>query len=84
MGMMDIFLFGSIAGIIAAIVDPNRSKGGIVGAVVVGVAGAFVGAMVANTLLSMGILGFNKITVFLVILGSALLLFIGRDFSRLK
>lgn len=74
--------FGMIAGIIANVLDPAPSRGGIVGAIVLGVLGALVGGFVGNLMFGVGISGFNLSSFLVAVLGSLALLFVGRSLGR--
>lgn len=82
---MDIpawIVFGLITGVIANVIDPRPSQGGIIGAILLGVVGAAVGGFIGNALFGVGVSGFN-FSSFLVAMGGALLLlFIGRSIGR--
>jgi uncharacterized membrane protein YeaQ/YmgE (transglycosylase-associated protein family) len=82
MGILAWILFGLIAGVIANMVDPAPSSGGILGAIVLGVAGALVGGFLANMVFGLGVSGFNFTSFAIAVLGSLLLLFIGRALTR--
>ena len=78
---MDItswILFGLAAGLIANIIDPRPAEGGLLGAVILGVLGALVGGFLANSIFGVGVTGFNLTSFVLAVLGSLLLLFVGR------
>lgn len=78
MNILVWIIFGLIAGAAANILDPSPSKSGIVGAVVLGVAGALLGGFLANIIFGLSITGFNLTSFVIAILGSLLLLFLGR------
>lgn len=78
MELLSWVLFGLIAGIIANVIDPYPAKGGLLGAVVLGILGAVVGGFMANMVLGTGISGFNLTSFLIAIGGSLLLLFIAR------
>lgn len=76
-------IFGMITGIIANLIDPQSSQGGIIGAVILGVGGALVGGLLANLVLGIQITGFDLPSFAIAIMGSLLLLFIGRAVRRI-
>lgn len=82
MTLFQLLVFGAIVGIAASVLDPKRSKGGVLGAILVGSAGAFMGGMIANFFLTMGIVKFSAESFILAIAGALALLFLGRDFKR--
>lgn len=82
---MDILtwvVFGLIVGIVANIIDPRPSSGGILGAIVLGVVGALIGGFLGNLLFGVGVTGFNISSFIIAVLGSLLLLFIARVLIR--
>lgn len=82
---MDILtwvVFGLIVGIVANIIDPRPSSGGILGAIVLGVVGALIGGFLGNLLFGVGVTGFNISSFIIAVLGSLLLLFIARVMIR--
>ncbi len=84
MSIIAWLLFGAIAGTIANILDPRPSQGGAFGAIVLGILGAFVGGFIANLLFGINITGFNLTSFAVAVLGSLLLLFIGRALGSEK
>lgn len=75
-------IFGLIVGVITHLVDPSESWGGILGTIVLGVAGALVGGFLANITLGLGVTGFNFQSFAIAVLGALLVLFIQRSFRR--
>jgi uncharacterized membrane protein YeaQ/YmgE (transglycosylase-associated protein family) len=75
-------VFGLIAGSIANFLDPRPSQGGLLGSMVLGIAGALLGGFLGSTLLGVGVEGFNLTSFLVAIAGALLLLFIGRMFRR--
>lgn len=76
---MDILLwiiFGAIAGWIADIV--MSSDHGLIEDVILGVIGAFVGGFIFNMFGQPGVTGFNLYSVVVAVIGSAILIFLGR------
>jgi uncharacterized membrane protein YeaQ/YmgE (transglycosylase-associated protein family) len=80
MNILSWILFGAIVGAIANMVDPRPSSGGLLGAIVLGILGAVIGGFLANLLFGVSITGFNFSSFAVAVLGSLLLLFIGRVF----
>lgn len=74
--------FGLVTGIVANLIDPHPASGGLLGAVVLGVVGALVGGFLADLFFGVGVSGFNFTSLFIAVLGSLLLLFVGRAFRR--
>ncbi|OGE41474.1 hypothetical protein A3E86_05260 [Candidatus Daviesbacteria bacterium RIFCSPHIGHO2_12_FULL_47_45] len=81
MNILTLVLFGLIAGSIANLLDPEPSRGGVLGSIVLGIIGALVGGFLANVLLGLTISGFNLTSFLIAVGGSLLLLFIGRLFQ---
>lgn len=75
-------VFGLIAGIIANMLDYRPARGGIVGAIILGIAGALVGGFLGNTIFGIGVTGFNLSSFIVAVVGSLILLLIGRMLSR--
>lgn len=82
MNILAWVIFGLITGIVANIIDPAPSRGGILGAVVLGILGAILGGFMGNLIFGIGVSGFNFPSFAVAVLGSLLLLFIGRAFGR--
>lgn len=75
-------VFGLVVGAIANSIDPEPTRGGVIGAVALGVLGALVGGFMASALLGIGISGFNIASLVVAIGGSLLLLYLGRALAR--
>jgi len=78
MGIVTWLVFGAITGIITNLIDPRPSQGGLGGAIVLGIIGAMVGGFIGSMLLGVEITGFNFSSVVIVVIGSLLVLFLGR------
>ena len=78
MGLLMWIIFGFVLGITANMLDPRPSEGGALGAVVLGVVGAFLGGILAEIVLGTGYAGFSFAEFSVALLGSLLLLLIGR------
>lgn len=79
MNLVSWLIFGLIVGIVANMIDPRPSSGGLLGAVVLGILGAIVGGFLGSWILGVGISGFNLSSFFIAVLGSLLVLFIERS-----
>ena len=75
-------VFGLVVGVIANSIDPEPTRGGVIGAVVLGVLGAMVGGFLASAILGIGISGFNLASLVVAIGGSLLLLYLGRAIGK--
>lgn len=81
MNILAWIVFGLITGIIANMIDPRRSEGGLFAAVVLGIVGAIVGGFLASVLFGIGITGFN-LESFAIAVAGALLLLVGERALR--
>lgn len=81
MNILAWIVFGLIAGIIANLIDPRPERGGILGAIFLGIAGALVGGFLAALILGEGITGFNLFSLIVAVAGSLLLLLVGRTIT---
>ncbi|OON78446.1 GlsB/YeaQ/YmgE family stress response membrane protein [Streptomyces tsukubensis] len=48
MGIISWIILGLLAGVVAKVLLPGRDPGGIVGTILIGIAGAFVGGWISN------------------------------------
>jgi len=78
MNILAWLIFGLLVGIIANVLDPRQAKGGILGAIVLGIVGALVGGFLATLFFGVGITGFNLPSFLIAIAGALILLLIGR------
>ena len=76
MGILLWIVFGLIAGAVAKFVMPGRDPGGIIVTILLGIAGAVVGGMVATSLGYGSMTGFD-IRSLLIAIGGAMLLLVG-------
>lgn len=80
---MNLFLwilFGAIAGWIASIIMQTEARQGLLGDIFLGVFGALVGGLVMSFFGQAVVSGFNLYGLFVAVLGSALLIGVGRAF----
>lgn len=75
-------IFGLLVGIVANILDPQPGRGGILGAIILGVVGALAGGFLANLFFGQGITGFNLPSFIIAVVGSLIVLYIGRAFTK--
>lgn len=81
---MNIFawvVFGVVVGVVTNIIDPRPSEGGLFGAILLGISGALLGGLVSSVIFQSGITSFNLTTFVIAVLGSLLLLLLGRVFT---
>ncbi len=75
MNLISWALFGIIVGMVVNTIDPAPNKGGLFGTLLVGVAGALVGGLIANLLFGAGLLHFDLTSFTIAIAGSLTVLF---------
>jgi uncharacterized membrane protein YeaQ/YmgE (transglycosylase-associated protein family) len=84
-GNMSVFawiVLGLIAGVLAKSIVPGEGPGGILGDIVVGIAGALIGGWLFNSFGHTGIDGFNLYSMLVALAGAVVLLIVLRLFSR--
>lgn len=82
MDLLVWLIFGLIVGVVANMLDPRPARGGIIGAIVLGVVGALAGGYLGNLLFGVGVSGFNIPSLIVAVLGAMLVLFVGRMFRQ--
>lgn len=82
MNILAWVVFGLIAGAVANLIDPRPAQGGLLGSIVLGILGALVGGFLANLFFGLEVTGFNFPSFIVAILGSLLLLFLGRSMRK--
>ncbi|MBI2019250.1 GlsB/YeaQ/YmgE family stress response membrane protein [Candidatus Daviesbacteria bacterium] len=82
MNIISWIVFGLVVGIIANLIDPYPSKGGMLGSIILGILGAILGGILGNIIFGIGITGFNLPSLALAVLGALLLMFVERAFGR--
>lgn len=75
MGILSWIVFGLIAGLLAKWVMPGKDPGGFIVTILIGVAGAFVGGMIATFFGFGDVSGFNIGSFVIAVGGAVLLLF---------
>ena len=75
-------VFGLITGSIANFIDPEPSRFGILGSIILGIVGAVIGGWVGSTFLGVGVSGFDLTSFVVAVLGSLLVLWVGRMLTR--
>jgi len=81
MNILTWLVFGILVGVIANVIDPRPSSGGILGAVVLGIVGALIGGFLGSALLGVGVTGFNFSSFVVAVIGSLLVLGAQRAFK---
>lgn len=82
---MDILLwivFGGLVGWIASMIMGTDAQQGILGNIIVGIVGAFLGGLIMNSFGQPGASGFNFYSFFVSILGAIVLLWIYRAITH--
>ena len=82
MNILSWILFGLIVGWIANVIDPASARGGLLGTILLGILGALLGGLIGNLIFGVGITGFNFSSFIIAVIGSLVLLFVGRSFRR--
>lgn len=73
-------LFGLLVGSLANWIDPHKSSGGLLGSMLLGIAGAVVGGYIGEALFGVGVDGFNLPSILVAVAGSLLLMAVIRMF----
>ena len=76
MGIIGWIILGGLAGWIASMIAGTDRKQGLLGNIVVGIIGAFVGGFIFNLFGGAGVTGFNIWSFIVAVVGSVILLFI--------
>lgn len=76
MGIIGWIILGGLAGWIASMIAGTDRKQGLLGNIVVGIIGAFVGGFIFNLFGGAGVTGFNIWSFIVTVVGSVILLFI--------
>ena len=82
MGILSWIILGAIAGTIGKLIMPGDDPGGFIITIVLGIAGAVVGGLIASALGFGSVTGLNIWSIVIAILGAILLLFIYRLVMR--
>lgn len=82
MNILTWIVFGLIAGLLANYIYPEHSKGGLLSAIVLGIAGAVIGGFIGASLFGVGVSGFNLTSLIVSVGGALLLLTLARHFRR--
>ena len=75
MGILSWIIFGLIAGAVAKLIMPGKDPGGWIVTILIGIAGAIVGGLIADWLGYGTVSGFNFRSFLIAICGSLVLLF---------
>jgi uncharacterized membrane protein YeaQ/YmgE (transglycosylase-associated protein family) len=75
-------LLGALSGWVASMVMGTNNSQGLLGDIVLGIIGAFLGGFIFNLLGNQGVTGFNLWSVFVSVIGAIVALMIGRALTR--
>ncbi len=81
MGLILFLIYGLIVGAVAKWIVPGEGPGGILGDIVVGIIGAFIGGWLAATFFHTGYAGWSLSGFITAVLGAIILLFVLRAIS---
>lgn len=76
MGILAWIVLGGIAGWIASMIAGNNESQGLLGNIVIGILGAFIGGFIINLLGGNGAIEFDLWSLLVAVMGATLLLFI--------
>ena len=76
LGFIGWIVLGGLAGWVASMIMGNNARQGLLGNIVVGIIGAFIGGFVVGLLGGEGATGFNLWSFLVAVLGAVILLFI--------
>ena len=78
MGILSLIVLGFIVGALAKFIMPGKDPGGVITTILIGIAGAFIGAFIGSTLNIGTVSGFNFRSILLGLVGSLILLILYR------
>ncbi len=81
MGILLWLLFGLIVGAIAKYIVPGTGPGGLIGDLIVGIVGAFLGGWIYSLFGHGGVSGFNLASIVCAVIGAIVLLYLLRAIS---
>lgn len=84
---MDFILWivlGAVAGWIASIIMKTNARQGLLGDIILGIVGAFVGGLVFNLFGAAGTTGFNLYSLIVAVIGSVIVIYLGRMMFRTR
>ena len=82
MNIIVFLLFGSIVGWLASVIMKTSSQQGLLGDIILGTLGALAGGLVMDFLGQPGVSGFNIYSIVVALIGSILLILVGRVLSK--
>jgi len=84
MGIIGWIILGGLAGWIASMIAGTNREQGLLGNIIVGIIGAFVGGFIFNLFGGVGVTGFNLWSFIVALVGAVILLFIWRAITGRK
>lgn len=82
MGILAWIVFGALAGWIASLIAGKDKKHGLLGNVIVGIIGAFLGGFLMTFLDREGITGFNLYSLLVAVGGAVIVLFLKKKLMK--
>jgi uncharacterized membrane protein YeaQ/YmgE (transglycosylase-associated protein family) len=82
MSIIAWLILGAVAGWVASVIMGTNGSQGLLGDIVLGVIGAFLGGFLFNLLGANGVDGFNFWSLFVAVIGAIVALLIGRAIQR--
>lgn len=82
MNLLLLIVLGAIAGWIASVVMKTNYAQGTLGDIILGIVGALVGGFIFNMLGSPGVTGFDLYSLIVAVVGSVVVIYIGRLLHR--
>ncbi len=77
-------VLGAIAGWVASIIMKTDASQGLMGDIILGIIGAFIGGLVFNFFGASGATGFNLYSLLVAVVGSVILIYLGRMLFRAR
>lgn len=78
MNILLLLIFGAIVGWLASMLMGTNSRQGLIGDIILGIIGSFVGGWIMNFFGASGVTGFDLYSILVGILGAAILIYLGR------
>ena len=82
MNIILFLIFGALVGWLASVIMGKNAQQGLVGDVILGTLGALAGGLLMDFFEQPGVTGFNIYSLIVALIGSVLLILIGRALSR--
>ena len=84
MNLLVFLLFGALAGWIASLIMGTNSKQGLLGDVLLGIVGSFLGGYLFSLFGQPGVAGFDIYSILVAVVGSVVVIYIGRLLSGIR